>query len=298
MTRQRDGMFDIEDRFTRWRRNIDSELNNTLPPPGGDLDSLHVAMRYAVFGGGKRLRPICCMLACESICSDPYPALPAAMALELVHTYSLVHDDLPCMDDDDYRRGRPTVHKAFGEAMGVLAGDALLTHAFGILAERLDAPLAARCCAALAAGAGSYGMVGGQVGDLEAERKSLPIEAILAIDSRKTAALFSSAFRMGAICAGADVEVEKDLGKIGDHLGIAFQIVDDVLDVTATAEAMGKATGKDAARGKATIPALLGLEGARRLAEEHSASARTLAARLRWGGLIEALIETMLRRTH
>jgi geranylgeranyl diphosphate synthase type II len=292
------GVANLDERFARWRREVDAALDRFLPAASETPSTLHDAMRYAVFGGGKRLRPLCCLLACEAAGGEAAAAMPAACALELVHTYSLVHDDLPCMDDDDYRRGRLTVHKVYGEAMGVLAGDALLTLAFSTVADGLAPAAAARACSVLAKGSGSLGMVGGQVGDLEAEGKTLQIDAILAIDSRKTAALFAAAFRMGAICAGAPRETEDRLERIGEHLGIAFQIVDDLLDVTASAETMGKATGKDAARGKATTPALLGLDGARRLAEEHSSAARGLASSLERGGLIEALIETMLLRTH
>lgn len=295
---ERDDEVTIEARLSDLRGQVDAALERYLPAPTEDPPSLHEAMRYAVFGGGKRLRPVCCVLACQAVGGDPHAAMPAAVALELVHTYSLVHDDLPCMDDDDYRRGRLTVHKVFGESMGVLAGDALLTHAFEVIARELPPAQAGRACAALAAGAGSRGMVGGQVGDLEAEGKTLPLDRVLSIDAKKTAALFAASFRCGAICGGADRGLEDRLGQLGHELGVAFQIVDDLLDLTASAAEMGKATGKDAARGKATLPSLLGIDGARSLATAHTERALELAAGLAPGGLIEALIATMLRRTH
>jgi geranylgeranyl pyrophosphate synthase len=201
------------------------------------------------------------------------------------------------MDDDDLRRGRPTVHKVYGEAMGVLVGDALLTHAFGVVGSELPSPIAGKVVAALARGAGSVGMVGGQVGDLAAEGKTLPVESILAIDRMKTAALFSASFEAGAHCGGASAPVAEDLSKLGLHLGIAFQIVDDLLDLTASPTAMGKATGKDAARGKATLPSLVGIEAAREAARSESAAARAIAQGLPRGRLIEALIGTMLERS-
>jgi geranylgeranyl pyrophosphate synthase len=285
------------------RERVERELDRLLPPAATEPTSLHEAMRYAVFSGGKRLRPICALLACAAVTSEGdeleagAPALPAACALEMIHTYSLVHDDLPCMDDDDLRRGRPTVHKVYGEAIGVLAGDGLLTHAFEIVARELPSAISAKVAAAIARGAGPLGMVGGQALDLDAEGKALPAEAILAIDRKKTAALFAAAFEAGAWCGGASQATAEQLSKLGLHLGIAFQIVDDLLDLTATSSAMGKATGKDAARGKATLPGLLGFESARAQAQGQSDAARAIARGLRRGRLIEDLIGTMLERS-
>jgi geranylgeranyl diphosphate synthase, type II len=287
----------IDDHVTHLRLCVDRALAEWMPSEDVAPERLHAAMRYSIFGGGKRLRPVCCLLAAEAVGGAAEAALPAAAALELIHTYSLVHDDLPCMDDDDYRRGRLTVHKVYGDAMGVLAGDALLTLAFEIVAEQLPPAVATRVAVALARGAGSSGMVGGQVGDLDAEGRVLEVDEILAIDRRKTAALFAASFEAGALCANAAPEHVAALTRLGDHLGVAFQIVDDLLDVSASPATMGKATGKDVARGKATLPSRLGIESARAVAREHSAAATAIAVTLPQGRLIEALIGTMLERS-
>ncbi len=222
------------------------------------------AMRYAVLGGGKRLRPAMVILAAKAVSADgdgPVDPLPAAVAVELVHTYSLVHDDLPAMDDDDLRRGRPTVHVRYGEAMAILVGDALLTEAFSLLAERVeDASVAVELVRDLSTGAGAAGMIAGQVADMALCRLPDGRAGLDYIHTRKTAALFAGAARMGARCGGADTAQREALGAFGFDVGLAFQAVDDLLDATATSEQLGKTAGKDAAAGKRTYPALLGLE--------------------------------------
>jgi geranylgeranyl diphosphate synthase type II len=225
-------------------------------------------MRYAVFSGGKRLRPVLALAACEAFGGSIEDVLAPAAALELIHTYSLVHDDLPAMDDDDLRRGRPTAHKAFGEAEAILAGDALLTLAFEVLATLPPGDaLAARradAVAVVARRAGCFGMVGGQLADLEAERTP-PAQAPLEwIHRHKTGALISASVELGVLHAGANPADRAAMARYGDAVGLAFQITDDVLDRTASASALGKTPGKDEKSGKATYPALLGLDASRR----------------------------------
>jgi len=224
-------------------------------------------MRYSVFGGGKRLRPALAILACEALGGTRAAALPAACALEMIHTYSLIHDDLPSMDDDDFRRGRPSCHRAFDEATAILAGDALQAEAFGTITRRVRrAPLAAGLVLELAEAAGSVGMVGGQVLDL-AGSSSSDAKSLERIHRLKTAAMFRGAARMGALSAGAAPGPVNRLGDFGERLGLAFQIVDDILDVSGTAGELGKTPGKDSAQDKATYPALFGVEPSRRRAE-------------------------------
>jgi geranylgeranyl diphosphate synthase type II len=253
------------------------------------------AMRYAVTAGGKRLRPVLALAACEACGGETTAALQPAAALELIHTYSLIHDDLPAMDDDDLRRGRPTVHRAFGEAEAILAGDALHTLAFDVLARfPLGAPAERRLAAVaiVARRAGLAGMVGGQMADLEAERTSPDPERVRWIHVHKTAALIAASTELGAVHAGAGAPQRQALAAYGEALGLAFQIADDVLDCTATAEALGKTPGKDARAGKATYPALYGLDASHRRAAELVEQA--LGA-LRAHGLLSAPLEALAR---
>jgi geranylgeranyl diphosphate synthase type II len=249
--------------------------------------------------GGKRLRPLVAMLAADACGADPVEALPAACALEMVHTYSLVHDDLPAMDDDDLRRGRPTCHKAFDEATAVLAGDALLTLAFEVIARHTRPPEAAAACVrVLAEAAGPAGMVGGQMADLQAEgRPDGTPEALEAIHRRKTGALLRASLRMGAAVAGAPEPIVRALDAYGHALGLAFQIVDDLLDVEGDESKMGKRVQKDSDHGKWTYPGLLGIEGsrlrARQLAEEASEALEPLGDR---GARLKALVLELLER--
>ena len=224
------------------------------------------SIAYSLLAGGKRLRPALVMdsfAACGGTLDRRNAALAAAAAIELIHTFSLVHDDLPAMDDDDLRRGRPTNHRVFGEAMAILAGDAMTTLAFEILATVAPPNVGLRLVGELSHAAGPAGMIGGQVLDMEGEHQSLSMEQLQRLHRMKTGALLTAACRMGALAAGADEKTLDALTAFGRHLGLAFQIVDDVLDVTSTPEQLGKATGKDKGRGKNTYPGLLGLEGSR-----------------------------------
>lgn len=247
-------------------KEVDRALDEFLPGSATLPGSLHEAMRYCVFGGGKRLRPVLCLAAAEASGGEEKTALAPACAVELMHAYSLVHDDLPCMDDDDLRRGRPTCHKVYGEGMAVLTGDALLTEAFAILAKT---PTTSRYgvgdyVAELAATGGSRKLIGGQVMDLEGEGKNLTKEDLERIHEAKTAALLTSSIRLGAMTGDASDADLASLTTFGHALGLAFQVLDDILDVTQTTEKLGKTAGKDQAVNKATYPAVLGLDGARK----------------------------------
>ncbi|MBI4882337.1 MAG: polyprenyl synthetase family protein [Planctomycetes bacterium] len=288
---------DIRRFIERLRPQVERELECCLPPAEAEPARLHAAMRYAVCGGGKRLRPICVLLGAAAVRGPLEAALPAACAVELLHTYSLIHDDLPCMDDDDLRRGRPTVHRVYGEALALLAGDGLLTLAFEVLAARLAPPQAARAAAVLGRAAGSLGMVGGQVLDLAAEGRRLAEEEILLLDRKKTAALFSASFQMGGICGGAEERQLEVLGRIGADLGTTFQIVDDLLDLRGTPEELGKAAQKDRERGKATLPDLLGEAEAAARARSLSEAACDVSRGLPAPDLIVALARLMLQRS-
>ena len=275
----------------------DRELERLLPAAGDPPARLVEAMRHAVFGGGKRLRPaLVRLVAAHHGAADAVCALPAA-AIECVHTYSLVHDDLPCMDDDDLRRGRPTVHVVYGEALAVLAGDALLTHAFALVARAGEAAGdLARC---LADAAGVAGMVAGQALDLEAGAEgNAGLETVERVHALKTAALFGAACEMGAVAAGAGRAERADARAYGQALGRCFQAVDDVLDVTGDAATLGKTPGKDQRAGKMTVVTVLGLEGARRHARELAEEARARAVGLGGGGesLAVVLVEELLLR--
>jgi len=245
---------------------VDRALDRFLPKARTAPATIHQAMRYSVFAGGKRLRPIFCLAAAEACGGDPANALPPACAVELMHTYSLVHDDLPAMDDDDLRRGRPTCHKVYGEGIAVLCGDALLTEAFLVLAQT---PPTARYStrdhvSELALTGGSRHLIGGQVMDLEGEGKSLTKAQLVKIHRAKTAALLTASLRLGAMTANAAPARLDALTAFGQALGLAFQVIDDILDVTQTTEILGKTAGKDQAVEKSTYPAILGLDASRR----------------------------------
>jgi geranylgeranyl diphosphate synthase type II len=265
----------VEESMRRWLGRI------TLNAPA----ALTEAMGYSLLAPGKRLRPLLVVLSAEAAGGIIESAMPAACAVEMVHAYSLVHDDLPAMDDDDLRRGQPTCHKKFGEALAILAGDALLTGAFQVLAEGCPSSTAAVSIAELARAAGAVGMVGGQTLDLGADGKIPMTEPprtvadLEGIHRRKTGALFLATVRLGLFAAhgerleGPDPRTRAALERFGIALGLAFQIADDLLDVQGTAEAAGKRVGKDAARGKLTFPGLLGIDGSRRRVRELSAEA-------------------------
>jgi len=254
------------------RALVDVYLDEALQPRDGCPATLLEAMRYSLLAPGKRLRPLLAIVACEACGGRDRDALPAGAAVEMVHTYSLIHDDLPAMDDDDLRRGRPTCHKRFDEATAILAGDALLTMAFEVLSISYPTSVGAECCLELAAAAGAAGMVGGQVDDLAyeaaSERQSaVSLQQLEALHARKTGALFRAALRMGVLIAGGSNDLLEWFDEYGRRLGLAFQITDDLLDVEGTADNVGKRVQKDAGRGKLTYPGLLGVAESRRRAE-------------------------------
>jgi geranylgeranyl diphosphate synthase type II len=254
---------------------VEEALRRCVPPESTSPESIHKAMRYSLFAGGKRIRPILCIAAAEAVSDSPDGIEPAACALELIHTYSLIHDDLPALDNDDLRRGRPTCHKVFGEAIAILTGDALLTLAFQVLAQLKGEPARnVRLTEELALAAGTVdGMIGGQVHDLEGEGAHPTAALLEAIHRAKTGALLKASLLMGGIYAGADKHQLHALSSYGEHIGLAFQIVDDMLDVEQSSEALGKTAGKDAKQKKITFPAVYGLERSREMAEEERIAA-------------------------
>ncbi len=248
---------------------VDEALDRFLPKETELPHTLHKAMRYSVFAGGKRVRPILVLAACEAVGGDTRSAIPAACAMEMTHTYSLIHDDLPAMDDDDFRRGNPTNHKVFGEAIAILAGDALLTEAFKLTSDRR---FAAGCDPSgllaviheIATCAGSGGMVGGQVIDMESEgRQDVDLPTVQYIHTHKTGALIKASVVAGALLGGASGKKLAAITRYGEAAGLAFQIADDILDIEGTTEEIGKDAGSDQARGKATYPAVIGLAAAK-----------------------------------
>jgi geranylgeranyl diphosphate synthase, type II len=258
----------LREYLARQQEAIDAELARLVPPESASPQTIHCAMRYSLFAGGKRIRPILCIEAARSVGDDATGVIAAACALELIHTYSLIHDDLPALDNDDYRRGKLTNHKVFGDAMAILAGDSLLTLAFQVLAQ-LKAPDARKTCmvAELSTAAGTIdGMIGGQVADLEGEGQPPTAALLESIHRAKTGALLRASLRLGAIYAGADDAQYHALSCYGEHIGLAFQIVDDILDVEASSEALGKTAGKDAQQKKITFPAVYGLDESRGMA--------------------------------
>ena len=250
---------------------VERELARVVPSPRARPTSLHQAMRHSLLGGGKRLRPLLCFAACEACGGESSLALRTACAIECVHTYSLIHDDLPCMDNDELRRGRPTCHVVYGEATALLAGDALLALAFELLATETRAP---ELVLELATAAGSRSLVGGQSADLEAEGSQPNLKTVRFIHEGKTAAMIAVSTVMGGLCAGGRHHEIEVLRSFGRWVGLAFQIIDDILDATQTTERLGKRAGKDVRAGKATFPAVIGIEGARKEARRLTARAR------------------------
>jgi geranylgeranyl diphosphate synthase type II len=292
---------DVAAHLVEERALIDAALERLLPAADAWPERLHAAMRYAVFGGGKRVRPILARAACRAAGGDPGRALEPACALELIHTYSLVHDDLPALDDDRLRRGRPTVHVAYDEAIAILAGDALLTEGFAVLARFPEgddlAPVRAEACRVVATAVGSLGMVGGQVEDLEATGAVADPARLERIHRAKTGALLAAAVELGALVAGAEGERRREFAEFGRGLGLLFQIADDILDVTGTAASLGKSPGKDAAAGKLTYPAVYGLEATRGRLAELAAELSGVAVRLEGaGGVLDGLVAYVARR--
>jgi geranylgeranyl diphosphate synthase type II len=259
----------------RQQARVDDALERWVPPESTLPESIHKAMRYSLFAGGKRIRPILCLAAAEAVSDAPAGIESAACTLELVHTYSLIHDDLPALDNDDLRRGVPTCHKVFGDAIAILAGDALLTLAFQVLAQlECGADRKVALIAELSTAAGTVGgMIGGQVCDLEGEGRHPNAALLETIHRAKTGALLRASLRMGGIYAGADHKQLDALSCYGKHVGLAFQIIDDVLDVEQPSEALGKTAGKDAQQHKITFPAVYGLERSRAMAEEERLAA-------------------------
>jgi geranylgeranyl diphosphate synthase type II len=251
------------------RETIETALAQAVQPMAGCPQRLTEAMQYCLLAPGKRLRPQLVLLSAQACGGSVAGAMPAAVAVELIHTYSLVHDDLPAMDDDDLRRGRATCHRQFDEATAILVGDALLTRAFEVLATGLrPAERAAACCGELAQAAGAAALVGGQADDLAAEHRRLDLAQVQSIHERKTGALFRVALRLGALAAGGTPVQAESLGRYGDRLGLAFQIVDDLLDVAGNEQLVGKRLGQDQRHGKATYVSLVGEEVSRQLVDQ------------------------------
>ena len=260
---------------------IDRVLNDWVPPETVEPPTIHRAMRYSLFGGGKRIRPVLCMAACDVLRPDAAGVADAAVTLEMIHTYSLIHDDLPALDNDDLRRGQPTNHKVFGEAMAILAGDSLLTLAFQVLAslKHASAQVRSQLVLELASASGTVGgMIGGQVHDIEGEGMAPTADLLEKIHRAKTGALLKASVRMGAIYAEASAQDLQALSDYGEHAGLAFQIVDDILDIEASSEALGKTAGKDIHQQKITFPAVYGLAESKRMAEEERQRAHAALA--------------------
>ena len=283
------------------QKEVDRALDSFLPKASTRPTTIHEAMRYSLFAGGKRLRPILCLAAAEACGGLAKSALPLACALECIHTYSLIHDDLPSMDNDDFRRGRPTCHKVFGDGFAVLAGDALLTIAFEIAAETKTRPRydLRAIFREIALAAGSRKLIAGQVADLEGEGKPINPAQLRYIHGNKTAALLTTSVRLGAMSANATPGQLNAISDFGQALGLAFQVIDDILDVTQTSEKLGKSAGKDLAARKATYPSVLGLDKSRteagRLTRRAHASLRPLGARAE---TLRALADYLLEREY
>ncbi|MBW2625245.1 MAG: polyprenyl synthetase family protein [Deltaproteobacteria bacterium] len=262
--------FDLKQYLEDRRLMVEEALEVALPQQDGPETRVVEAMRYSLFAGGKRLRPILCLAASEAVGGNLKAAMPAGCALEMIHTYSLIHDDLPAMDDDDLRRGKPTNHKVFGEAIAILAGDGLLTEAFVLLSDynSLLPERAVQVIGVIAEAASYRGMVGGQVVDILSQNKRAELETVQQMHSRKTAALIAAATESGALSGkGSEAQVAA-LARYGRAIGLAFQIADDILDIEGDTELLGKTTGADEARGKVTYPAAVGLQRSRQAANE------------------------------
>lgn len=269
---QRSTHMNIKDYLEHKRIEVDRFLDEVIPPAATPPVTLHDSMRYSLLGGGKRIRPILTIASAEALGTSPPGLMATACSLELIHTYSLIHDDLPSMDNDDFRRGQPTNHKVYGEAVAILAGDALLTMAFDLISrpnlmKGCDPVRQARIIQELAFGSGNMGMVGGQVLDIQAEHQDIDLPTLQNIHKHKTGMLIRAAVRMGAIAGGADDRQLDDMTGYAEDIGLAFQIADDVLNVTGTREELGKNPNTDAERGKRTYPTFYGVDGARELAD-------------------------------
>lgn len=275
---------DLADYLANRRKLVEEALEHVLPPARSFPPLIHEAMRYSLFAGGKRLRPILVLAAGEAVGCPPQRLLPAACAVELLHTYSLIHDDLPAMDNDDYRRGRLTCHKVYGEAIAILAGDALLTAAFGVLAAQVEVGSSPEATLAavreLAQAAGSQGLVGGQVVDLLSEGQPPEAQLVEYIHRHKTGSLIRACVRIGGLLGGATTEQLDKLTRYGEDIGLAFQIVDDLLDIEGEFYYTGKVAGSDSKKQKLTYPACFGIEESRQRAQELATRAAIIAAEL------------------
>jgi geranylgeranyl diphosphate synthase type II len=290
----------IPDDVLQLREPIDEALSAFSEFGTGCPDHLREAIRYSLLAPGKRLRPTLTLLAAQACGASIKSAMPAACAVEMIHAYSLIHDDLPAMDDDDLRRGRPTCHKQFDEATAILAGDALLALAFQTIAEAVEPPgVAARCCAELSRAAGARELVGGQADDLAKQFSIGDLESLEAIHVRKTGAMIRVSLRLGGLVAGADDVQLAALGQYGDRLGLAFQVTDDLLDVRGDEAALGKRVGKDSDRGKVTYPGVLGVdESVRYAAQLVDEACEALVPLGSQAAHLEALARYVLERNH
>ena len=289
----------LSEYLAREQQRIEREMERLVPSETTPPATIHRAMRYSLFAGGKRIRPILCLAAAEAIADAAPGAETAACSLEFIHTYSLIHDDLPALDNDDYRRGKLTCHKVFGDAMAILAGDALLTLAFETLAkmDAVPAERKIRIIAELATASGTVGgMIGGQVADIEGEGQAPDAQLLESIHRAKTGALLKASVRMGAIYAGADAGQLQAISDFGEHIGLAFQIVDDILDVEESSQALGKTAGKDAQQKKITFPAVYGLEESRRMAEQERERAHESLAPLDRADRLRELADLIVHR--
>jgi geranylgeranyl diphosphate synthase type II len=290
----------LAERMEEGRRAIDAALEHFTQFDADCPDTLRDAVRYGLLAPGKRLRPLLVLWSCEACGGNPSDAIPAAVAVEMIHAYSLVHDDLPAMDDDDLRRGRPTCHKVYGDGIAILAGDALQALAFQTLANEIQPPaVAAACCAVLAHAAGPTQLVGGQADDLTGEFFSGNIDVLESVHRRKTGAMILASLRLGAIIAGANDHQRIALDDYGQKIGLAFQIVDDLLDVQGNQTDLGKRVGKDADHGKLTFPGVLGVEESQRRAKQLVDEAENaLQGFGEQGSTLVALAQFILERKH
>ncbi|MEO5802297.1 MAG: polyprenyl synthetase family protein [Verrucomicrobiota bacterium] len=291
--------FDLKKYLEQRTASVNQALNKFLPPANAKPSTIHQAMRYSIFAGGKRMRPALCLAAAASCGGSEKDAMPLACAVECIHTYSLIHDDLPAMDNDDFRRGKPTNHKVFGEGIAVLAGDALLTQAFAIAAKSRGWPRYAHrdLILEIAEASGSLQLIAGQVADLEGEGKKISATQLKYIHERKTSALLCCSVRLGGMSANCTGAQLKALTVFGYNVGLAFQIIDDILDITQTSEQLGKTAGKDTAAQKATYPSIVGLEKSRALAKQLTKRAFAALKDFKEKAVaLEVLAEYLLRR--
>lgn len=292
----------IEKYLTEKSKIVDATLNKYLPKSSVYPSIIHQAMRYSVLAGGKRIRPILVIMAAEVTGGYCKRVLPTACAMELIHAYSLIHDDLPCMDDDDYRRGKLTNHKVYGENIAVLAGDGLLTYAFGLINKNkeisgIKAQNVLKALEIIANAAGTFGMVGGQVVDILSENKKINLPVLQYIHTHKTGALICASLQSGAVLSQASSEEYKALTKYGENLGLIFQIVDDILNVTGDAKKLGKSVGSDAARKKVTYPSLYGIKESKEKVEELRTKAKNcLKVFGAKGVLLSQLVDFIIER--